>query len=142
MNREFVSPTLSEASKLLGCSHLPTDDLSEILLKHFIGVHQSGQLVALGGLEVLNGAGLLRSVAVHPDFRRSGLATVIVRELESRALSLGLDVLYLLTTDAATYFEKHNFAIVDRSSVPDTVKKTAQFSELCPDSATVMIKHL
>ena len=142
MVRKFLSPGLTEATELLVNSQLPTDDLSDALLKHFIGLRQSGQLVALGGLEILDGAGLLRSVAVHPSFRRSGLASAIVQELERRAIDLGLPVLYLLTTDAAEYFEKHNFTTMDRSMVPDTVRSTAQFSELCPDSATMMIKYL
>jgi N-acetylglutamate synthase-like GNAT family acetyltransferase len=49
---------------------------------------------------------------------------------------------WLLTTTARAFFDKLGYAAVDRAGVPGAIRATAQFSALCPDSATVMVKRL
>jgi N-acetylglutamate synthase-like GNAT family acetyltransferase len=50
--------------------------------------------------------------------------------------------LYLLTTDADAYFDRHGFAVIDRDEAPAAIKSTQQFAELCPDSAIVMHRRV
>jgi len=49
---------------------------------------------------------------------------------------------WLLTTTAREFFERLGYAAVDRADVPGAIRATAQFSSLCADSATVMVKRL
>ena len=82
--------------------------------------------------------GLLRSVAVVPNYRGHYIGQTLVDGLLQAAEHNGLTALYLLTTTADEYFERIGFERIARDNVPDEVKQTGQFSTICPDSAVVM----
>ena len=142
MHQEFVRPSQVEASELLANNDLPNDDVTQQLLENFLGLKQASVLIAMGGLEPLGDLGLLRSVVVRNEFRGQGIATRLVNKIETNAAATGVNCLYLLTTDAADYFAKLGYTIVERKDVPISVRNTSQFSELCPDTASVMRKYL
>ena len=48
----------------------------------------------------------------------------------------------MLTIDAERFFEGQGFAIVEREVVPDSIRQTDEFSDLCPDTAYLMMKSL
>jgi amino-acid N-acetyltransferase len=50
----------------------------------------------------------------------------------------GAGALYLLTTTARDFFAALGWRVVDRREVPEVIKATAEYSRLCPDSATCM----
>jgi len=52
--------------RLLEASELPTGDLAPALLRNFVVQRDGPNLVAVGGLELVGGDALLRSVAVAP----------------------------------------------------------------------------
>ncbi|MGM0604277.1 MAG: GNAT family N-acetyltransferase [Halobacteriota archaeon] len=87
-------------------------------------------------------AALLRSVVVAPDHRGRGYGRAIVDATETLAARAGVDRLYLLTTDAAGFFQSCGYEVVDREAVPATIRRTEQFSSLCPRSATALRKRL
>ena len=92
----------------------------------------------------LEGSGadrLLRSLVVLPSRRGAGHGQAIVRALEAVAAG---DVarLHLLTTDAAPFFRALGYADADRARAPDPISATAQFTSLCPASATYLVKEL
>jgi amino-acid N-acetyltransferase len=60
----------------------------------------------------------------------------------NRAHEEGVEQVYLLTETAVNYFEKIGFSSVTREEVDERIKKTREFSVLCPDSAVTMIRHL
>jgi arsenite methyltransferase len=99
-------------------------------------------IVGTAGLEVHGGDGLIRSVAVAPDWRNRGVGERLVRAVTDRARGLGLRRLYLLTTTASSWFARLGFAPVDRAHVPEEVQRSTEFSELCPASAAVMMREL
>jgi len=92
----------------------------------------------VGGLEVHAPSGLVRSVAVHPDRRRRGLARALWTAIEGRAQELRLDDLYLLTPTAESFFSRLGFAPVPGDQAPEEIRRTTEFRELCPDSAILM----
>jgi amino-acid N-acetyltransferase len=98
--------------------------------------------VGTGGIEPLGSNGLLRSVVVAPSERGRGYGGALVEALADHAREGGIESLYLLTTTAADFFTTHGFQRVARESVPAPVRETAQFGELCPETATVMCKRL
>ncbi len=139
---ESVSPSVASAVELLVQNGLPAEDVTQALLENFVGLKQSGCLIAMGGLEPLGDLGLLRSVVVCDEYRGRGIASELVRSLEKKAVGVGIEVLYLLTTDADQYFARFGFKRVDRDQVPQKIRNTNQFSELCPDTAVVMFKPI
>jgi amino-acid N-acetyltransferase len=126
---------------LLQSQHLPVEDLP-MQLHDFFAAQEDGELIGLIGMEKYGEYGLLRSMVVHPDFRNQQIAAALVDTLEQRATAAGIKTLYLLTETAAAYFSKKGFTTVQREAVPDAVKASAEFSHVCPVSATVMVKNL
>ena len=127
---------------LLKASRLPTDDLCEERVGHFVVATAEGSLVGVCGLEVFGDAGLPRSLAVEPAWRGSGLGERLVAENERRAHAAGLSALYLLTTTAQTYLQRLGYEDVPRDVVPAAIAAHPQFRGLCPASAKCMRKML
>ena len=123
--------------QLLATVDLPDQGVDEHLENFFVSYNGS-ELAGVGGLEVHAPSGLVRSVAVHPDRRRRGLARALWTAIEGRAQELRLDDLYLLTLTAESYFSRLGFAPVPRDQAPDEIRRTTEFRERCPDSAVLM----
>jgi|TARA_B100001964_G_C14177976_1_gene574773 amino-acid N-acetyltransferase len=126
--------------RLLEASVLPTDDLNPADLAHFLGVYEGDVLLAAGGLQILGNSALLRSVATLSSARHRGLATGIVKELEIHAQRIGIEEIYLLTETAGAFFQDLGYEVESRNGAPSAITKTAQFSELCSQSAALLHK--
>lgn len=123
---------------LLQKTDLLTDDLPSELAGFRVALSApDGELVGVAGLESFGRTGLLRSVAVRPDYQHQHIGGQLVNQLLTQTHADGLVDLYLLTTSASSYFERYGFAAVARETVPDAIR---QFNGLCPDSAILMHK--
>jgi arsenite methyltransferase len=111
-------------------------------LDGFVVAEDAGVLVGAAGLEVHGKAGLLRSVVVAEAWRGRGLGAVLAEDRLRRARELGLGQVYLLTTTASSWFPRLGFVEVERDSVPDQVRSSQEFAEVCPVSAVVMAVDL
>ena len=129
---------------LLMVCGLPSSDLNAASLTHFHVIESAGRLVGVAGLEIAGSNGLLRSVAVAPDFRGKGLARRLVEATEASARKAGLLALYLLANDAnaAHYFGCIGYALLDRGRVPTALLALPEFSQLCPQSCPCLRKVL
>jgi N-acetylglutamate synthase-like GNAT family acetyltransferase len=101
---------------------------------------RTGNWIGVAGLELYGQSGFLRSVAVDKHFRGRGHGRTLVSAVLANARARGLKRVYLLTDDASDYFERLGFQIVDRRDVDEAVKASLEFTEACPESATVMCK--
>ncbi len=133
---------LDAVRTLLETSDLPTSDIEQNMLEHFVGIETENGLTGLVGLEVFPPLGLLRSLVVSEKERGKGLGIKLVDQIENHAHEQGLRELYLLTTTAEAFFQARGYQSVDRDSVPNSIKNTSEFSSICPASATVMKKQL
>ena len=106
--------------------------------KTFIIARDGGRIVGCGGAEAYQFAALIRSVAVDPDYRSSGIGRRIVRQLLDRLASRGLREFYLLTTTAEEYFKKRGFKPIDRDEVHPQLLSSREFQDACPESAVCM----
>jgi amino-acid N-acetyltransferase len=105
---------------------------------YFVVARSDAATVGCAGLEVYADVGLLRSVAVEPSARRSGLGKALVRGVVAAAGELGLRDLFLLTTTAPEFFERVGFNRVPRGEVPATVAGSWEFRVGCPQNAQMM----
>ena len=131
-----------EVEALLTEAQLPVADLASSRSLNLFGMRDGGRLVGVVGIEVYGSTGLLRSLAVAPAHRNSGLGGSLVSNAEAWAAKQGVKTLYLLTTTAAPFFARRGYESVPRSEAPIAIAATAQFSDLCPASSTVMRKVL
>ncbi|GAB3754810.1 arsenic resistance N-acetyltransferase ArsN2 [Lysobacter olei] len=131
-----------EAVALLAACGLPTSDLVDSPEVRLFG-HRAGQtLTGIVGLELLGEDALLRSLAVAPQERGTGLGAALVSFAEKQASERGARSIYLLTTTARAFFERLGYACATRGEAPPAMAATRQFAGVCPSSATFMVKRL
>ena len=128
---------------LLKKAELPTDDLTNEKMKNFmIARGKDGSIIGVVGVEMYQESGLLRSLVVHPAYRGTGLGSLITRKIESFALHNGVKTLYLLTMISADFFQRIGYEVTQRDNVPESIRKTEEFNNLCPVSAVCLFKVL
>jgi len=132
---------LTEIKELLLSYHLPVEDLEEAGVKIFKW-REKDRLVGCIGLEKYSKHALLRSLAVHPDFTGKGIGKEITGWLLQESKNRGVKEMYLLTETAEAFFESLSFEVVKREDIPEPVKQSREFSELCPTSAIAMMKKI
>lgn len=121
---------------------LPTGDIADAAARFWRFSFADDIPAGFGGLEVHGADALMRSVVTLPPLRGRGFGQAIVRALESEAMMLKCRTVFLLTTTAQRFFEKLDYALIDRAAAPAAIRATAQFASLCPDSAAVMAKQV
>jgi amino-acid N-acetyltransferase len=129
---------LPAALDLLRRSELAQHGVAERWGHYFVVREDDGRVVAVAGLEVHGEDGLLRSVAVDPDYRGQGLAAALVAAVFERARILELKTVYLLTTTARDYFARHGFTACQREDAPSPIRESWEFRNGCPATATFM----
>lgn len=141
--RPAVATDLDAVLTLLADCELPVDGVADQFEDGYVVSESAdGRVDGVAGLEVYGGYGLLRSVAVAPAARGRGLAAALVADRIEWARARGLRAVYLLTTTAASWFADRSFSVVDRDAVPASVRRSPEFSDLCPASAIVMEQRL
>ena len=139
--RQARDGDLPAVRELLQDAGLPIDGVAD-WLPHFRLAEHEGEIVAVAGLEMYGPSALLRSVAVRPDWRGSGVGRLLVDDLLSDAKSRGTHDVFLLTTTAEHYFPRLGFTCIRREDVPERVRASVEFTSACPASAVVMQKPL
>ncbi len=130
--------SLEKLQQFLKANKLPASDL-KLDESIFVGYQdESKQLIGTGGLELYGATALLRSVAVDERFRGQSLGKTIVEDIIAKAKGAKIKDLYLLTETAHNYFLKKGFQDVLREVVPDVIRQTTEFAQVCPASAVVM----
>jgi amino-acid N-acetyltransferase len=116
---------------------LPADDVSAATQRYVLA-SLGDRLVGTIGLEVAGEDALLRSLAVAPDRRGSGVAGLLHERAIALARATGVRDLYVLTETAEGFVAKRGFVRVERASVPPAVAALPQFRALCPASAACL----
>ena len=131
---------LSLLQGILEQNDLPTDDIYNNSIRFFVA-KENDRILGLVGLEVYKPFGLLRSLAVMDEFKNKQIGKKLVEYLITESKSEEIKELYLLTTTADKYFPKFGFIRIEREQVPDSIRQTEEFKNICPDSAVVMKKQ-
>ena len=138
--RAATARDLVKIKNLLTENGLPDIGVDDWVQNFVIIEDGTGSWIGVAGLELYGQSGLLRSVAVDKRFRERGHGRTLISAVLANARARGLRRVYLLTDDASDYFERLGFQIVDRRDVDEAVKASLEFTEACPESATVMRK--
>jgi len=133
--------SVGDVAELLERSDLPTDGVRSHPERFYVARH-GGETVGVGGLELYGQVALLRSVAVEPSVRGTGFGTAVCGALERRARERGVETVSLLTTTAEEFFRGRGYEETARTEVPESIRETEEFSEVCPSTATCFSKSL
>jgi amino-acid N-acetyltransferase len=133
---------IKPAIGLLRAAGLPSEDFSDGFVGNFLVACAGPSVVGSIALEPFADLGLLRSLVVDPDYRGGGLGRLLVGGLETHARRNGISELWLLTIDADRFFLGLGYRPRKREQAPDVIRRTREFSLLCPDDAVLMKKRL
>lgn len=134
---------LAAMRALLESAGLPAGDLTAAHLQSFrVAAGGDGRLAGGVGLEIVDGAALLRSLVVDPARRGTGLGHALVDSALELARERGVAGVWLLTTTADRFFERLGWRRVERESAPAGIRATAEFASICPASSVCMVRDL
>ena len=132
---------IAYVESLLERNDLPSADVRSKPDCFYVG-YDGETRVGVGGIERYGTAGLLRSLAVERSMRGDGVGASLCAALEAEARNVGVETLFLLTTTASGLFADRGYAEIERADAPDAVQRTAEFTDLCPETAACMRKSL
>lgn len=128
-DREAVESLLTGAG-------LPTDglDATELMV-----LEEGGEIVGTVGFEPYGETALLRSLAVSPERRGSGLARALLVAVAERLRARGVTTAYGLTTTIPDLLLKLGFTETGRARLPEVLTVSAQLQgpQACPSTARV-----
>ena len=128
---------------LLTDSGLPVEDLNGLDVAQFrVALDRDGRLAGGVGLEIVEGAALLRSLVVDSGQRGTGLGHALVESALELARERGVAEVWLLTTTADRFFERLGWRRAARDSAPAGIRATAEFASICPASSVCMVRDL
>lgn len=134
-----VAADLDAVRAILRAAGLPTDGVADQFGPGWaVARNETGVLLGAAGVERYGNSGLLRSVAVLPAWRGSGVGSALARDRIAWARAQGLDALYLLTDTAAEYWPRFGFHTIVRHEAPAAVRASIEWTHVCPQSAVAM----
>ena len=139
--RETIKDDLKAIKSLLDSVSLPSVDIENHLSNFFV-LENEGATIGTIGMELYGDTALLRSLAVKKDFPNKGYGQKLYHALISKAKKMDVINIYLLTETANGFFSNEGFQKVGRYVVPTVIKKTYEYSTLCPEGAICMFKKL
>jgi N-acetylglutamate synthase-like GNAT family acetyltransferase len=99
-------------------------------------------ITATACLQPVEGFGILRSVAVHPNLRGCGLGMLATAAACRLARDRGIAHVTLFTETAAPFFGELGFRTVDRGALPEPVATSPHAAEECASTGTAMVLEL
>lgn len=92
----------------------------ETEIEHFTVMERDGMVVACAALYCFpdEKTAEIACVAVHDDYRNQGRGDALLYELQYKAESLGLNKLFVLTTQTAHWFHERGFSQADVNQLP------------------------
>ncbi len=133
----LIQWNLPAIKALLANNNLPFEDIGTENQSFWTSKHNQ-QLLGCIGIERFGPRAILRSMAVAEAHRGNGIAQNLYQTLIADCIANQIVELTLLTNTAKGFFDKMGWEVVHRDSVHSEVKQSAEFSHLCPVSATVM----
>jgi arsenate reductase len=105
---------------------------------HWTGLASDNELIACAGVEVHGADGLLRSVAVSPQFQGKGYGSMLIQTAILVARIQKLSTLYLFTDHASGFFVKHGFQKTGRETLPTRIAQSKQAVADCGTHADIL----
>lgn len=140
LKRAVTQTERQEVMDLLQQQKLPVSDINEDTLLYIL--LDGEKPVGTAGLDIFDDCSLLRSISVTGEVRGKGYGRTLIEQIERFAKDSGISSMYLITHTAKVFFERQGYLVIDRTTAPDAIKQTDQFTGLCPSTAVVMKKDI
>lgn len=127
---------------LLSAAGLPLEGAAEAVAAGGVVARDGDAIVGAAAVERFGDAGLLRSVVIAPEHRRTGLGRRVVTAAEQQARDEGIGELYLLTETAIDWFLRLGYVAVPREVASHAVGESIEFTTVCATSGVPMRRVL
>lgn len=104
----------------------------------FVAAVRAGEIAGCAGWERHGAQALIRSVAVMPSARGSGIGRLLIERARAELVARGVRDLTLVTLSAAEFFSRLGFRAIARDDVPEAVRASPEFAMHCCASGTWM----
>lgn len=101
-------------------------EILETEIEQFTVIDRDGMIVGCAALYPFNDQqdidrqiGEVACVAVHPEYREGDRGNILLQHIEKRAIGLGIRRLFVLTTQAAHWFEERGFVASSIAELPE-----------------------
>ena len=105
--------------------------------ENFLVLEHSG-IAAVVGMEILENAGLLRSLAVRRSDRKKRFGMRMTVAIVDQAREQGVQTVFLLTETAERFFERAGFTAARRENIPAPLMRSSALDKVCPQGSVVM----
>ncbi|KAL8143214.1 hypothetical protein V2J09_016246 [Rumex salicifolius] len=119
-------------------------------INHFTVVEREGQIIACAALYPFSEdkSAEIAALAVSPDCRGQGQGDKLLDYMEKKASSMGLQMLFLLTTRTADWFVRRGFSVCSIDCIPEERRKKINqarkskyyMKRLTPDRSGITVK--
>ncbi len=132
---------LPAVEALLGTVGLPLDGIAGAFGSGVVA-RDGGRVVGCAAVELYGPAALVRSVAVDPDARDSGLGSALVAAVEALARDAGAHDAYLLTETAESWFPRFGYERVPRAEAEPAIGRSVEFTSACTETCATFRRSL
>lgn len=100
-------------------------ELLENEIDHFLIIERDGMVIGCAALYpfIDDKMGELACLVSHPKYRRAARADNLVEHVERKARQLGLESIFVLTTQSIHWFRERGFAFADINQLPNAKKE-------------------
>lgn len=127
---------------LLTPLNLPIEGIEDHLDNFFV-IRDKNIVIGVGGIEIYEETGLLRSIAVNPHYQKQGLGRQIIEYLLEYAKDKKqLKSLFLLTDSVPELYKKFGFNFIQRKYANPKIEQSEEFKGSCALTAKLMVKTL
>lgn len=100
-------------------------ELLENEIEHFQIVERDGMVIGCAALYPFadEKMGELACLVSHPEYRRNARADHLVEHIERKARDMGLEAIFVLTTQSIHWFRERGFRFADISELPSAKKE-------------------
>jgi amino-acid N-acetyltransferase len=110
----------------------------ELEIEHFIVIERDQQIIGCAALYPHGKQGELACLAIDKAHQNQSLGEELLRAIEAQAKTLGIEQLFLLTTQSQHWFIEHGFQPADLSVLPEEKQSLYNYQR----QSKVLIKHL
>jgi amino-acid N-acetyltransferase len=112
----------------------------ELEIHNYDVIERDGFVIACGALHPLKqkNIGEIACLAVHPDFQKEGHGSRLLKHLEQKAWSFGLNSVFVLTTKALHWFGENGYRKSNIQELPITKQKAFNYQR----NSRVFLKSL
>lgn len=94
----------------------------EIDISDYTIIERDGLIIGCSALHTQDTYAVIACLAIHQDYRNAERGSCLLEHMENQAHNMGLESLYVLSTQTMAWFQEHGFHSSDLTALPEAIK--------------------